>query len=302
MVFALALLAAAANAFATVLERVGLEQATPTHSSMRAVMVGVLHRPIWYAGLALTTASFLLQALALANGNLSTVQPIMVSEIVFLLAILGIWFHNPLGWREWLGAGGTAAGLGGFLALSSSTGGNARPSRDDWGLLIIACVGAVLLSTFAGRRGPRAWRAACYGVGAAVSFALTAAFIKTVADQWPKGIGFVFTHVEAYGVAAAGLAGLVLSQHALNAGPVAASQTALLIVNPLSSIVMGIWLFDDHLQTRGGREVFEALALAVMFLALFVLSTSPLIAQNEAHERLSTPLRGLEQAPAGGRA
>jgi hypothetical protein len=198
----------------------------------------------------------------------------MVTEIVFLLAILGIWFHHNLGWREWLGASGTATGLGAFLALSSSTGGETRPSRAGWILLLIACAGAIVISTLAAHRGPRAWRAACYGFGAAVCFALTAACIKAVADGWSRGLVYNFTHFEAYGVAAAGLVGLVLSQHALSAGPVAASQSVLLIVNPLSSIVMGIWLFNDHLQHGGARTVLEVLSLVVMFAALFVLSTS----------------------------
>ncbi|HVB04943.1 MAG TPA: DMT family transporter [Acidimicrobiales bacterium] len=300
MVIALALLAALANALATVLERLGLEQAGTSGSSTRAMMAGALRRPIWYAGLALTTASFLLQALALAGGNLSTVQPIMVTEIVFLLAVLSVGFHFHLGWREWAGAGGTAVGLGGFLALSSSSGGGSSPSRQDWWLLLIASGGAIVLASSAGRRGPRAWRAACTGVAAAIAFALTAACIKAVAEQWGRGPGFVFTHFEAYGVAGAGLLGLVLSQHALNAGPVAASQSALLIVNPLSSIVMGIWLFDDHLQHGGARTALEVLALGVMVLGLFILSTSPLIDQSEAHERLSAPEHALGHAAAGG--
>jgi drug/metabolite transporter (DMT)-like permease len=287
MVFTLALLAAVANAFATVLERVGVEQAEGHDGSSKALMQAVLRRPIWYAGLLLTTASFLLQALALASGNLSTVQPVMVSEIVFLLAILALWFHKSVGWREWVSASGTAAGLGTFLALSSSTGGDARPGREEWFFLLVACAGAILVTTIAAQRGPRAWRAACFGVGAAVAFALTAACIKAVAEGWSHGFFSVFVHFESYAVAAAGLTGLVLSQHALNAGPVAASQSALLIVNPIASIVMGIWLFGDHIQHGGSRTVLEGVSLGVMCLSLFALSNSPLINQEGVRERLS---------------
>jgi hypothetical protein len=81
----------------------------------------------------------------------------------------------------------------------------------------------------------------------------------------------------------------VLSQHALDAGPIAASQAALLTVNPLASIVMGIWLFDDRLHHGGWRTIVEVLALGTMMLALFVLSTSPLIADTRIEERLSGP-------------
>jgi hypothetical protein len=294
----LAVCAAVANALATVLQRLGVEQAATSEGSSRKLMAGVLRRPIWFAGLALTTMSFLLQAIALAWSNLSTVQPIMVTEIVFLVAILGIWTRRRLGWREWTGACGTAIALGAFLAISDSTGGSERPSASDWLLLLIAAGGAVILGALGGLRGARSWRAACFGVAAGITYALTAAFIKTVADQWPHGTIYVFTHLEAYGVAITGLAGLVLSQHALNAGPVAASQSSLLIVNPLSSIVMGIWLFGDRINARGPRAVFEVLFLVLMSISLAILAHSPLVTSNERDEQLTRPTVGLQTSEA----
>jgi drug/metabolite transporter (DMT)-like permease len=289
MAIVLALFAAAANAVATILQRLGVEEANANRTS-GSLMGSVLHRPIWFLGLALTTASFLLQAIALSLGNLSTVQPVMVAELVFLVIILGVRMNVHLTWREWFGASGTAAGLGAFLAVSTSSGGNERPSRTDWLLLLIASAGAVALASGAARRGPRAWRAACYGFAAAVCFALTAAFLKTTADQWSTSSGWVFSHPEAYGVAIAGAAGLIISQHALAAGPVAASQSALLIVNPLSSIIMGIWLFGDRLHHGGLRTVFEAISLGVMFLALFILANSPLVSGSPRSEQLIHPV------------
>ncbi len=285
MAIVLALLAAGANALATILQRIGVEEAEPSSASSRALMASVLRRPIWFAGLALTTASFLLQAVALSIGDLSTVQPVMVTEILFLVVILGTWFQKPVGWRELLGAVGTAAGLGVFLALSAATGGRERPTSADWLFLLVASVGAIALAFTGAHRGPRWWRAAAYGIAAGVAFALTAACIKAVADQWGRGPAFVLTHFEAYGVALAGLGGLVISQHALEAGPVAASQSALLIVNPVSSIIMGVWLFGDHIRAGGARLGVEAGALAVMFAALFVLAHSPMVASG-ATERL----------------
>ena len=144
-----------------------------------------------------------------------------------------------------------------------------------------------LLSAVAAQRGPRSWRAAWYGVSAGICFALTAAFIKTVANEWPHGIVYVFEHPAAYSVALVGLVGLVIAQHALDAGPVAASQAALLIVNPLSSIVMGIWLFRDHVHATGSRAIGEGLFLGLMFYSLLLLSQSPLISSTFEAEQLS---------------
>lgn len=286
MAVVLALLAAAANALATVLQRIGVEEAGSGERS-GGLMASVLRRPIWFAGLSLTSASFLLQAIALSVGDLSTVQPVMVTELLFLLLILGLWFRQKLGWREWAGAAGTAVGLGVFLAFSAAGPGSERPGRSDWILLLTASVAAIALSVLAAQRGGRAWRAAAYGVGGGVTFALTAALIKTVSFIWPRGLVAVLSHWQTYGVALTGLVGLVLSQHALEAGPVAASQSALLVVNPISSIVMGVWLFGDHLHTGGFRLGIELVALIVMFAFLLLLSSSPLIATGTTEQRLS---------------
>jgi drug/metabolite transporter (DMT)-like permease len=299
MVFVLALLAAGANAFATVLQRLGLEEAHPVSRSSYHLMASVLRRPIWFAGLALTTASFLLQALALSFGNLSTVQPIMVTEILFLVIILSTWFHHQVKKTDWIAVFGTAVGLGVFLWLSYSKEGHSYPTQYDWELLLVAAAGAIVLGLAAAQRGPRSWRAVCYGASAAICFALTAAFIKTVADEWPRGVVYVFSHPAAYAVAVAGLIGLVISQHALDAGPVAASQAALLIVNPFSSIVMGIWLFKDHVHATGSRAIVEGVCLGLMFYSLLLLSQSQLVSSSREAEQLSDR-QSLSDVRAGG--
>jgi drug/metabolite transporter (DMT)-like permease len=287
MAIVLALLAAGANALATVLQRLGVEEACGSESRSSGLMAALLRRPIWFAGFALTVVGFLLQAVAISLGDLSTVQPVMVTELLFLAVILGGWFKLSFGLREWSGVAGTVAGLGTFLLLSSARGGTQRPDRLDWALLLGACCGAVLLTVSLGTRGGRSWRAACLGTGAAISFALTAALIKTAADLWSRGPLGILLHWQTYGIAVAGLAGFVTTQHSLEAGPVAASQSALLIVNPLSSIVMGIWLFGDRLRTAGGRGPVEVIALVLMFFSLYVLSHSPLIGEEGEEERLS---------------
>lgn len=284
----LAVLAAASNAFATVLQRLGVEEAAGDRAT-RGLVASVARRPVWFLGLVLAAVSFLLQAIALSLGDLSTIQPVMVTELLFLLVILGVWFRRALGWKEWLGAFGTMFGLGLFLAMGDAGGGRGHPQAADWVLLLAASGGALVLSAACAQRGPRWWRATAYGVGGGIAYALTAAFVKTAADQWSRGPLYVFAHWQAYSVALAGLVGLVFTQHALEAGPVAASQTSLLVVNPLSSIVMGIWLFGDHLHAGGVRLALEVIGLCCMFVSLFILAGSPLVNAGAQDDRLTTP-------------
>ena len=61
-------------------------------------------RGIWLVGFALMLVQFGLQATALRFGQLSVVQPVLTTELLFLLLILGVWFRYRLGAREWIGA------------------------------------------------------------------------------------------------------------------------------------------------------------------------------------------------------
>lgn len=295
MAIVLALAAALFNALATIFERIGVESA-PADAAMRWKLVAhVLRRPIWFVGLLAMVGAFLFQASALAEGGLSLVQPLLVTELLFLVVILRVWFGRPLGWREAIGCICTVAGLAVFLAVSDQGGGNSIPAAPEWAFVVGACLGAVVICVALARHGSRAWRSAWLGTAAGVTFALCAAFMKAatiVLDH--RGPLVMFEHFEPYGVAFAGALGLFLAQNAYHAGPITASQAALLIVDPIASVVIGVGIFGDNL--RGGTSVLalDALALLVMSVGLFVLCHSPLIVDTAADDRLS---RAREERP-----
>ncbi len=87
----------------------------------------------------------------------------------------------------------------------------------------------------------------------------------------------LFVHWQTYGVIVFGLMGLFLTQNAFHAGPLAASQSTLVLVDPLVSICLGIALYGDSLRTSGPYGPLEALSLLLMFMGAVFLSNSPLI-------------------------
>lgn len=286
VVFALA--AALCNALATIFERLGVESA-PADASMRLkLMAHVLRRPVWFLGLAAMVGAFGFQVVALSQGGLTLVQPILVTELLWLVVILRGWFGKPLGWREAGGAILTVAGLSTFLAVSGQSGGGEIPGATGWILMLSAAAGAVVVCVAMARVGSRPWRSAWFGAGAAVSFAVCAGFMKsttTLVSQ--EGLAHLFTHFEPYAIAASGLVGLFLTQNSFHAGPITASQASLLIVDPIASILIGIGLFGDQLRGSSGALALDAAALLVMCFGLFVLCHSPLIVSTGSDELLS---------------
>jgi drug/metabolite transporter (DMT)-like permease len=248
----------------------------------------VIRRPVWFLGFASMIGAFLFQVAALSQGGLTLVQPLLVTELIFLVAILRIWFGRPLGWREAAGVSLTVIGLATFLVVSNQGGGNIVPSGLGWLLVTTTTAAGVVLSVFMARFGSRPWRSAWYGAGAGISFALAAAFMKSTTTLASRmSFLHLFTHFEPYGIAVAGACGLFLAQNAFHAGPITASQAALLIVDPIASIVIGVGLFGDNLRGSLGALATDAFALAVMSVGLFILCHSPLIVNTTAEDRLS---------------
>jgi drug/metabolite transporter (DMT)-like permease len=277
MVYVLALAAALSNALTSVFQRMGVEDAPQESTMTLSLMTHAIRRGIWLLGFFFMVCSFLLQAFALHAGRLSVVQPILTMELLFLVFILGTYFGYKITLREWIGASAIAFGLSGFLVFSNPGGGNEVPSNLDWILVGSLASAAIVVTVVATRWGPRWWKAAMFGSAAAISFAFTAALIKVVGNYAARDWVSLFVHWQTYGLVVFGLAGLFLTQNAFHAGPLAASQSTLVLVDPLASILFGIALYGDSLRTANPWGPLEALSLLVMFAGAVFLSNSPLV-------------------------
>ena len=104
MVYLLATIAALANALTSILQRMGVQDAPDSDTLHLSLLTHAFRRGVWLLGFAFMIGSFLCQAVALHFGNLSQVQPILTTELLFLVVILATWFRFQIG-----GAAGSAA-------------------------------------------------------------------------------------------------------------------------------------------------------------------------------------------------
>jgi hypothetical protein len=302
MVYVLALAASLVNALTSVLQRLAVQTA-PAESALRlSLLKHALRRGVWLLGFALMIVSFLLQAVALHVGRLSQVQPILTTELVFLAAILAIWFRFKIGGREWIGAIAVAAGLSGFLYFAEPEYGMTPPPGWKWAVTGGVCVGIIVFTVFLAMRGPRWWRAAMFGTAASVSFAFTAACTKVVSGFAAQDWTHLYKHWQVYALAVFGAVAVFLTQNAIHAGPLVASQSSLVLADPLASICIGIGLFGDDLHTSGANGPLEALSLLVAFGGAVWLARSPLIAAMNEGGRLELQPRRSRTEPLPGTA
>jgi len=273
---AYALLAALCNAL-NVTTQHAASISSPKKASGWRFIAYLFRNPLWLFGWIALAGAFIFQALALSAGQLSVVQPLLVTELVFALVLRRAWLHQAIRPITWWAAAVTCLSLGVFLATSEPQGGNPVPDSRVWVSACVTTIGAAAVLALLGMRGPPARRAALLGSATAILWALVATFIKTTTETLSQfGVAGMFTHWPLYALAAAGLAAELLQQATLHVGPLSVSQPFLVVVDPIASIGLSIWIFGEYFPEDALRLTVGAAGFAVMCAAVAVLTrTAP---------------------------
>jgi drug/metabolite transporter (DMT)-like permease len=283
-----ALGSACANSLNVVTQHVA-STAAPARVKGRRLALYLIRNPLWLFGVAAMVGAFALQALALYNGRLSVVQSILVTELVFTLVIGRLWLRRAVAAAAWVSASVTSAGLALFLFMSQPEGGHPQATPGAWlpALLTFGVVSAAL--TVSAARGSPTRRAALYATASGIVWALFATFVKAVTDVLgASGVLAVLERGAVYGLVVTGIVGTVLTQAALHYGPLSVSQPLMVIVNPLVSIALGVWLFGEHFDGGAVQIVFGAVGFGAMAIGVVCLArTAPSLATQPHGAQMS---------------
>ena len=284
MVIVFALLAALSNAVNEATQHIA-STAAPRRSSGWRLVVYLFRNPLWLFGWVALAGAFVFQALALHNGQLSVVQPLLATELVFMLILRRFWIHQSIRLITWGAAAVTCVSLAVFIVAGQPGGGNPTATSQHWFTAGLACcAGAGVLAVLA-RWGSPSLRAALYGSACAVMWALVATFIKATTDTLTQfGVGGMFTHWPVYALAVGSVAALFLEQAALHVGPLRASQPFMVIIDPIVSIALSMWLFGQRFTASGAVLAIAAIAFAVMCAGVVLLTqTAPATMKADIH-------------------
>jgi len=266
-----ALLAALCNGVNVTTQHIA-STSDPKKSTGWRLVAYLFSNPLWLLGWVALAGAFLFQALALHRGQMSVVQPLLVTELVFVLVIRRVWIHQAIRSITWWSAVLTCVMLALFVAMSEPKGGNAFPSSHSWVIATAVTVSGSVLLAVLGMRGSPARRAALLGSATAVLWALVATFIKTTTETLSQyGAAGMFTHWPVYALAAAGLGAEILSQAALHVGPLSSSQPFLVIVDPIVSIALSVWIFQEYFTPNPARLTLAVLSFAGMSVGVTML-------------------------------
>jgi drug/metabolite transporter (DMT)-like permease len=276
MTILFALAAAACNALNLVTQHIA-SIGDPGHSRGWRFVRYLLTNPLWLFGWIALVGAFVFQAVALHNGQMSVVQPLLVTELVFALVLRRLWIHQDIRGVTWWAAALTCGSLALFVAVSEPTGGNAEPTSSAWVAATAVTAGTAGLLALLGLRGSPVRRAALLGAATSILWALVATFIKATTDTLTQfGLAGMFTHWPVYALAVAGVSAELLNQAALHVGPLSVSQPLIVVVDPIVSIALSVWVFGEMFTDDPVRLGLAAAAFAGMCVSAFVLAhTAP---------------------------
>ena len=230
----------------------------------------------WLLGTVALLAGYVFQAIALANGRLAVIQPLLVTTIVFALPLGYLLTSQVIRRNEVAGAAVVVLGLAVFTVVGDAAEGNDNAPADEWAIAVVVFSLFAVAAFVVGGRGPASRAAASYGVCAGVLFGLSASLCKpTMEILGDDGVGGVVTSWEAYAFAIAGVVAFVVQQLSLAKGNLAASVATVSVCNPLVSIVIGTLLLDERLAEPTWHKVvaYAGLGLALAGAAVISMAT-----------------------------
>ena len=268
----LALLAALFLAIGIVVRQRATMDVPAEHGVSSVMVLTLIRRPLWWAGTAAAVAGYVFQALALANGSLLLVQPILVSALLFALPMSARLAHRRVTTAEWVWALLLTLALAVFVVLAKTRPGDYEASLATSAVVALVCTAAVAACVVVAIRTAGWKRAVLLAVAVGVLFGVVAVLTKLVMHLLVhEGLRYVLTTPVLYLLVVLGIVAVILQQSSFHAGSLQTSVPTMLVLEPVIAVVLGAVVLGEHLTVNGVQSVALAVAVAAMAAATVAL-------------------------------
>ncbi|MEU1149117.1 DMT family transporter [Streptomyces sp. NPDC005863] len=240
------------------------------------LLLDLVRVPRWLAGIGLMVCGMVLGALALGRGEISFVEPLLATQLLFALALSRHQTGQPLGRQGWAGLVLLAGGVTAFIVAGEPRGGDAVTSPLRHWLIVGVMVGAALVLTAYAKKSRLGAAPTLLAVAAGLLYGVQDSLTRVTGDRFAEGgLMEVLTGWQPYGVLVLGVVGLVLVQSAFETAPLRMSLPALTATQPLAGIACGVGFLGDRLRTDTGALAWEAAGLASVVVGVVLLGMHP---------------------------
>lgn len=275
----LAVVAAFFLAGGSVVQQHTAAEAPPEHTMSLRLLWWLVRRRLWMAGIGLMIVGDIVSAVALGDGSVALVEPLLVVRLLFAVPMAAVWMRRRVSGRDWTGAAATSVGLAVFvLAGHPHEGPPGGVPAVDWviggGTVVALALGLALLA----RHLDPVRRAALLGAGAGMLFGLQAALTHSaIGVLSADGVIGLLEAWQTYCIGVVAVVGILLNQSAFQAAPLPASFPVMTAAEPLAGIAVGVGVLDGALRLTPAAFAVELVGLAVMVGGIYLLASSPLV-------------------------
>lgn len=260
-------------------------------------LMALLHRPMWWSGIACMSVGQTVIGIALQKGAITLVAPLASTNLLWAFLIRAVLIRHRPPPRDLVGATGFAVAVTVFVIVG---GPKVSLSNQPAGLLISAVVtaGVAALATglviLGARGGP---------MSAAVTAAIAAGVLYGLQDVATRGaiilssrhgIAAAVQSLWPYLLLAGATAAVLLTQRAFRAARLDHALPPMAATQPVLGVILGVLLLGDSLTLEPG-----ALAVEAACLALLIASTALLARSGALGAKPRRHLSRRRHAPAG---
>lgn len=254
--------------------------ALPTRYALRLGMLARLaQRPVWLAGVVASLLGFGLQAVALEQGSLVLVQPVLTTSLVFALVLVVAFSDERMSWVEWASLIAVLIGLSVFLVLAEPVASSAAvAAAHAWIALLVAVTTVVGALAAVGLRRTGRGRAALLGFAAGIANGAVAVLTKVFAEDLSRSVFTVWRDWPFWALLAAGVPAVLLVQTVYQSGRLSISLPIITVVEPFVAAIVGLTMFGERVDLHGLRGVLVAGALVLAATGLLSVGRDPRVA------------------------
>jgi len=278
LVYVLILVAALFVAVGEVIQQRSAATAPPEHNLSLRLLVWLVRRPRWLAGLASSTGGNAVFAVAVGFASLALVEAVFVVRLLFALILAAAWGRQRVPARDLLGALAITVGLVVFILAARPHRGSAVVPDLHWVLGGGCILALALVLTVLAKGSAPARKAVLLGAGAGSLFGLQASLTQSAMQVLThRGVVALLTTWHGYAVVAVALLGMLLVQSAFEAAPLPASYPAVVTTELIVGVAVGTFVLNGTLRLGTVAIAATAVSLLVMIGGIYLLTTSPLV-------------------------